>query len=134
MAGMVSIYTYLKYFLGFRGVFDLDFLLFVEIWHDVQKGSGSTLSSMSFQNLALSPTSSEIVDLCPNIWWNNSEETFLLGIYFCDFDFSFVFSKHACFCCAMCDNVTAFCSFSLKKNLFKTLYEKVIYIPNSLTQ
>ena len=38
MAGMVSINTHLKDVLGFSGVVGLDFLLIVEIWHDLHKG------------------------------------------------------------------------------------------------
>ena len=43
MTGMTSMNNHLKGVLDFGGVFDLDFLLIVEIWHDVQKISGFTL-------------------------------------------------------------------------------------------
>ena len=38
MAGMMSMNTHLKIILGFRSVFDLEFLFIVEIWHYAQKG------------------------------------------------------------------------------------------------
>ena len=65
--GMMSMNTHLK------GVFvsDLAYLFIVDIWHDVKYGSVSTLISMSCQTYAVSPSSSDIVDMCPNIWCNN---------------------------------------------------------------
>ena len=121
MAGMISMNTHLKSVLGFRAVFDLYFLFIVDIWHNVNKGSVSTLMSMSCQNVSVSPTSSELLDLCPNLWCNNSKETLFLGICFCDFDFYFIFTKNACFICALCGNVIAFCSLSLDKTVKSTL-------------
>ena len=91
MAGMIPINTHLKVFLGFIGVFDIDFSFIVDIWHDVQNESGSTLSSISCQTFSVSPCSRDLLDLCPNLWHNNSKETLLLGICFCCFYFSLVF-------------------------------------------
>ena len=67
MAGMISMNTHLKGVLGFRVVFDIDFLFIVNIWNDVQKSSGSNLGSISYQIFTVSPDSSDLVDLCPNI-------------------------------------------------------------------
>ena len=67
MACMMSMKTYLKGVQGFRGVFNLGFLLIVEIWHYVQKGSGSTLSSMYFQIFSVSSSSSDLLNLCPGL-------------------------------------------------------------------
>ena len=44
MDGMMPMNNHLKGVLGFESDFDLGFLLIVDIWHDVQKGSGYTLS------------------------------------------------------------------------------------------
>ena len=46
-----------------------------------------------------------------------------LWICFCNFGFSFVFTKNACFLCAMCGNTTAFYSISLEKIVQKTLWK-----------
>ena len=73
-AGMMSMDNHLKGVLVFSGVFDLCFLLIVEIWHDVQKGSGSTPSSTSCQILEVSLASSDLLELCPNLWCNNPRE------------------------------------------------------------
>ena len=43
MAVMMSTNNHLKGVLKFSGVFDLDFLLIVDIWHDVRKISESNL-------------------------------------------------------------------------------------------
>ena len=123
---MMSINTHLKSVLGFRGVFDIGFLFIVKIWHDVQYVSGSTLSSISWQKNPVSPASSYLVDLCPYIWCNNSKENVFLGICFCDFEFSFIFTKNACFCCELCGNVTAFCSLSLNKSVPKHLWKRQV--------
>ena len=115
ISGMISMDTHLKGYLGYRGFFDLRFLFIVEILNDVHNGSVSTLSSTCCQNIAVSPSSGDIVDMWPNIWCNNSRETLFLGIWFVDFYFSFVFTN-ACFLCAMCGNVTAFCVLLLKNH------------------
>ena len=87
MDGVISINTHLKGVLGFIGVFDLVFFLIVDIWHNVQKGS--TLRSMYSQIFAVYPSSSDLVNLCHNIWCNNSREKLFLGIFFCDLLFLF---------------------------------------------
>ena len=97
MAGIMYMNNHLKCGLGFRGIFDISFLFIVEIWYDVQKGSLSTLRSMYCQIFSVSPASSDLVDLCPNISWNNPKETLFLIIFFCDFVFSFVLNKNAFF-------------------------------------
>ena len=126
MAGIMSMNTHFKGVLIFIGVFDLDFLFIVDIWHDTKKGSGSTLISMSCQKKSVYPAIIELLDLCPNIWCNNSRETFFLGICFCDFDFSFVFTKNACFICALCGNVTTLCSLSLNKTVSIYIFLKIV--------
>ena len=123
MSVMMSMNTHLKVVLGFRGLFNIDFLFIVDILHDVQKGSGSTLSSMSFQIFSVSPARIYLVNMCPNLWCNHSKETFFLGICFCSFEFYFVFTKNACFCCELCINVTVFCLLSLNKTLKNPLWK-----------
>ena len=67
VAGMVSMKTHFKCFLGLIGVFDTYLIFIVEILYAVQKGSGSTLNSMPCQTFSLSPSSSNLVYLCPNL-------------------------------------------------------------------
>ena len=47
--------------------------------------------------------------------------------FFCDFNFSFVFTKNACFLCALYSNVTVFCPLSLKKTEKKILWKRQCY-------
>ena len=124
---MMSMNTHLKCALGFSGVFDTGFLLIFDIWHDVQKGSVSSLSLISWQTFSVYPAISNLMDPCPNIWCNNYKGTLFLGICFCDFDFSFVFTKDKCFLCKLCDNVTAFCSLSPKKTVQNPLWKRGAY-------
>ena len=91
------------------------FFLIVEIWHDVQNGPGSTLSSMLCQLFTVSPNSSEFLYLCPNLCWNNPKETIFLGIYFFWFWLFLCLTKNVIFICELCGNFTLFCSLSLKK-------------------
>ena len=65
--GIISIKTHLKGAFGFSGILDLAFLFIEEILLEVQKGSGSILSSASFQTFAVSPAINDLVDLCPNL-------------------------------------------------------------------
>ena len=65
--GIISIKTHLEGAFGCSGSLDLAFLFIEEIFHEVQKGSGSILSSTSSQTLAVSPAINEQVDLCPNL-------------------------------------------------------------------
>ena len=132
VAGMISINNHLKGVLDFRGVSDLAFLFIVDIWHDVQNGSGYTLSSMFFQTFAVYTASSDLVYLCPNIGCNNPKETFFLGISFCDFFFSFVSTKMNVFfvsCAVM--SPRSVCYHKIKQ--CKTLNEKVRYVLHSFT-
>ena len=127
MSGMVSMSTYLKGVLVFSIVFYLGLFFIVDIWNDLQKGSGYTLISISYQIFVVSPASSDFVDLCPNLWCNNSRGIFFLVVLFCDFGFSFFFTKNVCFLCALCSNVTEFCSLSLKKTIQNPLLKRQIY-------
>ena len=79
VSGITSIKINLKDAFGFNGFLDLAFVFMEEIWHDVQKGSGSILISISSQTLAVPPSINYLVDLCPNIWYDNSKATFFLG-------------------------------------------------------
>ena len=65
--GIISIKTHLKGAFGFSGILDLAFLFIEEMLHEVQKGSGSILSSTYSQTLAVSPAINDLVDLCPNL-------------------------------------------------------------------
>ena len=65
--GIISIKIDLKATFGLSGTLDLDFFFIEEILHDVQKISGSILSSTSSQTLAVSPANNNLVDMCPNL-------------------------------------------------------------------
>ena len=80
----------------------------------MQKGSRSSLSSISSQTLALPPYNNYLVDLWPNLWCNNYKATFFLDGNFFDFDISFISPQNACFLCELCGNVTTY--FSLAHN------------------
>ena len=108
VAGIMSVKTHLKGAFGFNGFLDLAFLFIEYIWHYVQKGYGSILSSTSFQKLAVYPSINYLVDMCPNLWYNNSKATLFLGSIFFDLVFSFVSPQNACFLCELCDRVTTF--------------------------
>ena len=96
---IISIKTHLKGAFGLSGILDLAFLFIEAIWHDVQKGSGSILSSTSSQIFAVSPVKNYLVDLCPNLWCSNSKAIFFLaGNFF--FYFSIIFPRRKCFLCA----------------------------------
>ena len=64
--GTISMKTNLKGAFGLSENLDLAFLFIEEIGLDVQKGSGSILSSISFQTFSVSPANNDLVDLCPN--------------------------------------------------------------------
>ena len=106
--------THLKGAFGLSGILDLAFLFIEEIWHDVQKGSGSIISSTSSQILAVSPANNDMVDLCPNLWYSNSKAIFFLAGNLFFFDFSLIFPRNACFLCALYGKVTALFSFAPK--------------------
>ena len=65
--GIISIKTHLKGAFGFSGILDLAFLFIEEILQEAQKDSGSILSSIYFQTLAVSPAINDLVYLCPNL-------------------------------------------------------------------
>ena len=81
--GIISIKIHLKGAFGLSRILDLAFLFIEEIWHKVQKGSGSILSSTSSQTLTLYSANNDLVDLWPNLWCRNSKAIFFLaGIFF----------------------------------------------------
>ena len=61
--GIISIKTHFKGAFGFSGSLDLSFLFIEEILHEVQKGSGSIISSTSYHTLSVSPAINDLVDL-----------------------------------------------------------------------
>ena len=63
VAGIISIKTHLKGAFVFNGFLDLDFSFVEEISHDVKKGSGYILGSISSQTLEVSPENNNLVDL-----------------------------------------------------------------------
>ena len=83
---------------------------------------------MSCQSFAVSPGSSDLLELSPNLWCNNTKEKLFLGICFCDFDFTIIFTKNACFLCDLCGNVTAFYSLSLRKTTQNPLWKRQVCI------
>ena len=60
---IMSTKTHLKGSFVFNRFFDLAFLCMEKIWHDVQKGYGYILGSISSQILALSSANNSLVDL-----------------------------------------------------------------------
>ena len=90
VAGIKYIKTHLKGAFGFNGFLDPAFLFMEEICHDVQKGYGSIMSSISSQILAVSPSTNDLVVLWPNIWCNNSKAIFFLDGNLFVFDISFI--------------------------------------------
>ena len=68
----------------------------------------------------------DIIILCLNIWCNNYRELFFLGIFFCNFDFSLLFTKNPCFLCAPFGNVTTFCLLQPKKTMQNPLWERKV--------
>ena len=100
MAGIVSIKPNLKGAFGFIGFLDLAFLFIEDISRYLQKGYGSILCSMSFQKFVAYPAINDLLDMCPNLWCNNTKETFFLGGNFFDLYFS-VYTKNPCFTCAL---------------------------------
>ena len=97
-----------------------------EIWHDVQKGSGSILISISSQTLSLSPSNNDLVDMWPNLWCNSSKAIFCLDGNFSVFDISFISPKNVCLLCALCCNITEFFSFSPKFTVQNPLWNKQV--------
>ena len=87
--GVISIKTNLKGALGFSGILYPAFFFMEEIWHDVQKGYGSILRSISSQTLAVSPAKNDLVYLQPNLWCNNSKVIFFLDGNFFVFGISY---------------------------------------------
>ena len=124
--GIISIKIYLKGAFGFSGILDRAFLFIEEIWHDVQKGSGYILSSISSQTLAVFPANNDLVDLWPNLWCKNSRAILFLDDNFFVFDISLISPQNACFLCALCGNVTAFLSFAPKYTVKNPLWSKQV--------
>ena len=61
--GIISIKAHLEGAFGLSEILDLAFLFIQEILHDVQKGYGYNLSSISYQALEVSPAKSDLVYL-----------------------------------------------------------------------
>ena len=120
MAGMMSTNTHLKRVLGFRGVYDTDILFIVEILHDVQKGSGSTLISFLSKCLQyIQP----VVTLCICVPISDAiiQKNFLIGnLLFWFWIFPHFYQK-SCFCCALCSNFTTLYLLTLKKTVQRPL-------------
>ena len=98
----------------------------------ITKGSGYILSSTSSQTLAVYPSNSNLVDLCPNHWCNNSKGIFYLAGNFFFFDFSMIFPvNHVYFvhCVVMLLHSSPF----LLIKPWKTLCEKDKYVLNLWT-
>ena len=92
----MSIKPHLNGAFGSIGFLDLAILFMEEIWHDVQKGTGSILISISSQKLAVSPANNDLVDLWPNLWCKSYKAIpFRYGNFFV-FDISFIFPNNAC--------------------------------------
>ena len=130
--GIITMKTHVKGVLLCSVILELGFLLIVDIWNHVQKGSGSTLGSTSCKTFAVYSSNSDLVALCPNLWCNNYRENFFLGVCFCNFDFYFVFTKNACFLCALSRDCILFVI--TEENSAKTFVKKNKYVPNSLAQ
>ena len=114
---IISIKTHLKGAFGFSGILDLAFLFIEDIWHEMQKGSRSILSSTYSHTLVVSPSNNDLVDLCPNIWCNNSKVIFFLAGDLFFFDTSWTFPVKACFLYALCNNVTALSHSAQRKKM-----------------
>ena len=134
MGGVVLILpikTHLKVVFGFNGVLDLAFLFIEDIWHYVPKGSGYIPSSISCQNFSVSPSINDLLDRCPNMWCNNSKETFFLGVTF----FHLAFLKPKIHVSSVQYVVESPHFYSYHQSIpFKTLFEINKYVPNLLTQ
>ena len=122
--GNISIKTHLKGAFGLSKMSDLALLFIEEIWHDVQKGYGSILSSTSSQTLALFPANNDLVDMCPKLWCSNYKAIFFLAGNLFFFDFSMIFPINACLLCALCGNVTALLSFATKYTVQNPLWKR----------
>ena len=77
--GTIYIKTHLKGDFGLSVILALAFLFIEEIWHEVQKGTGYILRYISSQIFAVSPANSDLMDMCPNIWFNNSKAIYFLA-------------------------------------------------------
>ena len=124
---IISIKRHLKGTFGFSGNLDPVFLFIEEIWHDVQKGSGSILSSIYSQIWAVCPANNDMMDLWLNIWYNKSKAIFFLDGKFFVFDISLIFLNNASFLCALCGYVTAFFSFAPKYTVQNPFWNKQVY-------
>ena len=120
---IISIETHLK---GDFSLIRPSLFIYRFFWHDLQKGSGSIIGSISSQTLVLSPSNNDFVDLWPNLWCNNSKAILFLGGNFLVFEISFIYPKNACFLCAICGNVTESYSFSPKYILQNSLWNKQV--------
>ena len=110
--GIMSIKKHFNGAFGFCDILDPAFLFMEEIWNNVQKVSGSILSSISSQILVVSPANNDRVGLWPNLWCNNYKGIFFLDGSILVFEISFIPPKNTCFLCALCGRVTS-CFFLL---------------------
>ena len=125
VSSIISVKIHLKGAFGFNVFLDLVFFM-EDIYHDVQKGYVSKLSSISSQKLAVNPDINDLLDLFPNIWCNNSKATFFLCANFFVFDICFIFTKSSYFRCAICGKLTTFFSLSPKYTVQNTSWDKQV--------
>ena len=83
----------------------------------MQKGSIYIIISIYWKHSAVSLSINDLLDLCPNIWCNNSKATSFRGDIFFDLVFYFVFTKK--------------CMFPLC-NIFLTCIEVLLIVPSVL--
>ena len=124
MDRIITMNTHLKGDLGFRGF--LWYSILVHCWDMTwcTERVGIYFDLNELPKFRVSIAINDLVDLCPNLWCNNLKETLLFGICFCNFDFPFICTKNACFCCVLCINFTTFCSLTLKNTTKKPSRKK----------
>ena len=88
------------------------------------KGSESIFSSISSQELAVSPANNDLMDMWPNLWCNNSKPILFLDGNFLFFDFFHISPKNACFLCALCGKLTTFFYLAPKYTMQNPLLNK----------
>ena len=95
------------------------------------KGSGSILSSISFRSFEVSTAINDMIDLCPNLWCNNSTAIFLYVVFSLTCHFLFLPNMHVASVHYVEESKLFFSYLQIKT--FKTLCEINKYITNSLT-
>ena len=117
VADMITMNTHLKCILGFTGC--LWYRPFVDFW-DLTRCAERVRTYPDLNVLpkyAVYLSRSDLKYLCIILRYNNSREIFLLGISFSFFHVSFIFTKNACFLCALCGNITVLCSLAPKETV-----------------